>query len=212
MLHGKQVSSWHLDRTDTAIDCTTRSVGNGSERWTFATPRPATLIAEAFRHTHVVFTSGTRGAEGIWTRGAVTRQSKLTVIPHGPCATQAPGLPQPKPPVPDCGTRTFDNFGFDIENPDGAKNWVALIDAPPAPFDPFRQCIPVGPAFPDLLPDYTNGEPITTQLPKSELFNPAVPTIVVHAGGWHRSVDNGAHTQTWLNWTLTLTRVRARSR
>jgi hypothetical protein len=204
-LHGKQVSGWNLDRSDTVGDCTVESVGSGREDLQFETVGKPFVKITSDSHGLLEIYAGTAYRGLFSTEADVTRDSSMKIFPSPRCGELGPT--NVAPGTPDCGSHHVDRYLVGIEPVEGAKTWVGLWEGSNP--DIYLNCYMPGAAYPELLDKYgyLTGEPIAVQLRRDQLFNPKVKRIVARAGGDYHGQINGADVGTSLRWSLTLERL-----
>ncbi len=135
--------------------------------------------------------------------GTIARQSTIAVSPTPPeCGGTGGGTV-----AKDCGTKSFRGMKAAVEYY-WAKPYGRLqVLSEGSMNDPFRNCGGGTQGYPNLLSQKTNGSPILSELPRSELFDKSLGKIIVIGRG--KSVQTGQETSDTasIRWEATFRRI-----
>ena len=138
-------------------------------------------------------------------RGTVTRNGTISV---SPVPRECQGTGGGQVPARDCGTKRLRGMrasvGYSLARPFGRIEVSSDGEAN----SPFRNCPGGTQGMPQLLTRKTDGSPITSDLPREELFDKKIGKLIVIGRG--RRVQKGDETldTASIRWELTLRRIK----
>ena len=208
---GVQTTTWTLDdpsenRCDPAIS------GSGSERVSFRTPKPLSLVVKRYGANYVIAGDPfALGGNDVTTRAVVTRNGHVQSTAVDPDCGDNGGA-DPGMPDPDCGTKRT-SFPVALGYANEPRHGFTLTAADlPTLGDLFKNCPWTGGqiAFPHLL-EQQGKRPVVAGIPVADLFNRAYGQQIAIGRGVQRTNSGGMRTTTRIRWDVRLTRAKGGS-
>ncbi len=205
-VEGVQVTKWKEHYTATQ-QCDQSANGSGTERVTFASRRPTTIVARRYGKNFVLFGNGKIGDDEVDVRAKVKRHGNIVSSPL-PKECEGTGGSGPGNVPKDCGTR---RTPWDVSlgwSPAGRGRGITLDSGVLVPLRLFRNCPVIGPSFPEIITSSTSGSDIRAAIPAGDLFNRKLRKHIVIGRGKRVSKSATSDYKTTIKWTVSLTAAK----
>jgi hypothetical protein len=189
-------------------ECDFDDFSSGSEKVTFATPKPIYLTASYMKGQQNPSFFATKQV-AIPTKAVIKRSYSPRI--HGPavpCEENGGGVDTTY--QPDCGTKTVNPYEVQLQYAESKKN--ALLLSGYYGDDPFERCSGAGGSmnFPNLLVEKNGkrGNFIYAELSQDELFDPQFQKWISIAEGTRKETYGTSWAKTTVHWEVSFTRLK----